>query len=158
MEFLNCGITPIGCLYISKIMDTTKVFNLKYLTLNYNHIGNEGLSNLMFYMKDSKFLQYLSLGNCMIDENGVKLFGEFLNSTEIKLEVLNLEGNPLKNSGVMEMFTMLYYNTTILEINLNNTMCGNDPDLAILMAKVMQNNSNLGAYYLNFNNFTEEGD
>jgi Ran GTPase-activating protein (RanGAP) involved in mRNA processing and transport len=157
IELLNCRITPIGCSYLGKIMDTKKIFNLQYLTLNYNHIGNEGLSNLMYYMKDSKFLKYLSLGNCMIDENGVKLFAEFLNSTEVKLEELNLEGNPLKNPGVIEMFTMLYYNTSILEINLNNTMCGNDPDLAILIAKVMQNNSNLGAYYLNFNKFTEEG-
>ena len=93
----------------------------------------------------------------MIDEKGVKLFAEYLNNTDVKLEELHLEGNPLRNAGVMELFTILYYNSTILEINLNNTLCGNDPDLALLIARLMQTNTNLGAYYLNFNTFTEDG-
>jgi hypothetical protein len=47
IELLNCRITVIGCSYLGKIMDIKKIFNLQYLTLNYNNIGNEGLSNLM---------------------------------------------------------------------------------------------------------------
>jgi len=157
LECLNCMITPIGCSIITKLFDPTKLFSIKYLTLDYNHFGNEGLANLMLNMKEARYLKYLSLANCMIDENGVKCFTDYFNSSECLLEILNLQGNCLKNSGVSELLTILYYNSSIEEINLNNTLCGNDPDLALLIARLMQANTTLGCYYFNFNMFCNDG-
>lgn len=157
IECLNCFITPIGCSIITKLFDPIKIFNIKYLILDFNHFGNEGLANLMINMKYNRFLKYLSLANCMIDENGVKQFSEYINSTDCKLEILNLQGNSLKNIGVSELLTIMYYNNSIEEINLNNTMCGNDSDLALLIARLIQTNTTLGCYYLNFNMFSNEG-
>jgi len=157
IECLNCFITPLGCLNITKLFDPIKIYTIKFLILDFNHFGNEGLAHLMINMKDARYLKYLSLANCMIDENGVKLFTEYLNSSECKLEVLNLQGNCLKNAGVSELFTILYYNNSIEEINLNNTMCGNDPDWALLSARLMQSNNTLGCYYLNFNTINNDG-
>ncbi len=108
-------------------------------------------------MKDARYLKYLSLGNCMMDENGPKLFTEYLYSSECKLEILNLQGNSLKTYGVSELFKILYYNGSIKEINLNNTMCGGDPDWAKLTAGLMLTNITLGCYYLNFNMTNNEG-
>lgn len=157
IECLNCFITPIGCAILTKLFDPIKIFNIKYLILDFNHFGNEGLANLMLNMKDARYLKHLSLANCLIDENGVKLFTEYFNSSECKLELLNMQGNCLKNSGVSELLTILYYNNSIEEINLNNTMCGNDPDWALLIARLMQSNTTLCCYYLNFNMINNDG-
>ncbi len=68
-----------------------------------------------------------------------------------------MQGNYLKNSGVSELLTILYYNNSVEEINLNNTMCGNDKDWALLISNLMQANTTLGCYYLNFNMINNDG-
>lgn len=158
IECLNCNITAQGCITFSKLFDPLKIYSIKYLTLDYNFIGNEGLVNLMTHMKDARYLKYLSLANCGIDEHGAKIFTDIFNNPEIKLEELNLQGNPLKNAGITEILGLLYYNNTLKELNLNNTVIGNNPELALLIARLMISNTTLGAYYLNFNMITNEGD
>lgn len=157
LECLNCFITPIGCTFISKMFDFSRNFMIKYLILDYNHFGNEGLSVIMNTIKDSKFLIYLSLGNCLIDENGIRLFDDFLSNPDTNLETLDLQGNQLKNGGVMELLKILFDNKNLTEINLNNTQFGNDPEVFNVMARLMQSNTKLGAYYLNFNSINDEG-
>jgi hypothetical protein len=150
IEFLNCGIGALGCEFISRMFDPLLPTNIEILTLDYNNFGNEGLFQLMTYVKESTSLTYLSLAYCGIDENGITHFDKFLTTTET-LEKLVLQGNPLKNSGMNELITILYNNMTIEEINLNNVLFGNDIDVINSLCGLMQNRSNIIIYHMKFN-------
>lgn len=157
IEFLNCGIGPLGCEFISRMLNPLLSTNISILTLDYNEFGNEGLYNLMLYCKSNKTLKYLSLNYCRIDENGIRYFQDFLTSTSVQLEVLNLQGNPLKNTGVSELIQLLFNNSSIEEINLNNVGFGNDKDIVQNLVGLILGNLKLIIYRFKYNFITDEG-
>lgn len=131
--------------------------NISILTLDYNQFGNEGLFNLMSYIKTCKSLKHLSLAYCNIDEKGVNYLDKFLSSTTT-LETLILQGNPLKNAGMSELISILYNNSSIEEINLNNVLFGNDPEGVVSnFANLMASNQTLIVYHIKFNFITDQG-
>lgn len=127
------------------------------LNLDYNNFGNEGLYNLMNYIKDAKCLTYLSLGYCNIDESGVKYFSDYLSSSDLMLEKLILQGNPLKNEGAKELIEILINNTSLEEINLNNTLFGNDLEVIEKLVGLMKRAENIYVYHMKFNFITDQG-
>jgi Ran GTPase-activating protein (RanGAP) involved in mRNA processing and transport len=131
--------------------------NITILTLDYNNFGNAGLYQLMTYIKDSKSLIYLSLSYCGIDSDGIKNFQEFLTSADIVLEKLILQGNPLKNAGVNDLIQILYNNTSLEELNLNNTLFGNDTELMQSLVGLLQSNTKLDTYHAKFNFINDQG-
>lgn len=157
IELLNCGISPLGCEFISRMFHPQLPSKISILTLDYNNFGNEGLSYLMSNMKENRSLQYLSLAYCNIDEGGLKWFDDYLKSPSCNLKKLIIQGNPLKNSGVTALFTLLYLNYSIEEINLNNVQFGNDPEGSVThLAEFMGGHADLKAYSLKFNFINDE--
>lgn len=148
---------PLGCEFISRMFEGSLPSNITILTLDYNNFGNEGLSNLMRYIETNKLLKYLSLAYCGIDEKGVTTMDKFLRETTT-LETLILQGNPLKNPGILDLISILYNNSSIEEINLNNVHFGNDPDGVISnFANFMATNQTLIVYHIKFNFITDQG-
>lgn len=172
LELLNCGIGPLGCVMISRMFEPSLPTKISILTLDYNNFGNEGLSELMNYIKFNKTIKYLSLAYCGIDENGIIHFDNYINKTTT-LESLILQGNPLKNSGVKQLITLLTSNESIEEINLNNVLFGNGPEKSdghdskeknqifdpegVIddLSKLMQNREQLIVYNLKYNFITD---
>lgn len=157
IEMINCGIGVLGCEFISRLFEKERPHKISILTLDYNAFGNEGVAQLMDKIKDSKTLTYLSLAFCNIDQNGVKYFAEFLAATGICLEKLVLQGNPLKNAGMQQLINIIYDNTTLEEINLNNVLFGNSPETMQSLVSLMKSNLTLLAYSLKFNFITDKG-
>jgi Ran GTPase-activating protein (RanGAP) involved in mRNA processing and transport len=157
LEMINCGVGVLGCEFISRIFDKERVCKITILTLDYNAFGNEGLQQLMEKLKDSKSLTYLSLSYCNIDQNGVKYFGDYLSATGITLEKLILQGNPLKNAGMQQLINIIFDNTSLEEINLNNVLFGNSPETMQSLVSLMKNNLTLLSYNIKFNFITDQG-
>lgn len=157
VEFQNCGIGVLGCEFISRIFDKSRVCKISVVTLDYNTFSNEGLAMLMETLKDFKTLNYLSLAHCGIDENGVKCLTEYLTSQDISLEKLILQGNPLRNPGLSTLISIIYDNASLEEINLNNILCGNSPDVMQNLVSLMKQNLNLCSYSLKFNYINDQG-
>lgn len=157
VEFLNCGIGVLGCEFISRLFDKERVCKINILTLDYNNFGNEGLSQLMENLKECKTLNYLSLAYCGIDENGVKNFTDYLSSQDIALEKLVLQGNPLKNAGMAQLINIIYDNTSLIEINLNNILFGNNPEVMQNLVSLLKQNTTLCSYSLKFNFINDQG-
>ena len=155
VEFMNCNIGVLGCEFISRIFSNPNKISI--LTLDYNTFGNDGLAQLMEKLKDSKNLNYLSLSYCNIDENGVKHFADYLSGTGISLEKLILQGNPLKNAGMAQLINIIYDNTSLEEINLNNVLFGNSIETMQSLVSLMKNNLTLLAYSMKFNFITDQG-
>ena len=157
VELMNCNIGVLGCEFISRIFDKDRVNKISILTLDYNTFGNEGLFHLMDKLKDSKTLTYLSLSYCNIDENGIKYFADYLSGTGICLEKLVLQGNPLKNIGMQQLINIIFDNTSLEEINLNNVGIGNSTETMQSLVSLMKNNLTLLAYSFKFNYITDQG-
>lgn len=155
VELMNCNIGVLGCEFIARIFQ--KPNKISILTLDYNTFGNEGLEQLMDKLKNSKHLHYLSLSYCNIDQNGVKFFADYLSATGISLEKLILQGNPLKNAGMAQLINIIYDNTSLEEINLNNVLFGNSTETMQSLVSLMKNNLTLLAYSLKFNFITDQG-
>jgi Ran GTPase-activating protein (RanGAP) involved in mRNA processing and transport len=154
---LNCGIGPLGCEFISRMYEGSLPSNISILTLDYNNFGNEGLSNLMRYIETNKILKYFSMSYCAIDEKGVTSMEKFLRETTT-LETLILQGNPIKNAGMLDLISILYNNSSIEEINLNNVLFGNDPEGVVSnLANLMATNQTLIVYHIKFNFITDQG-
>ncbi len=176
LELLNCNIGPLGCVMISRMFEPSLPTKISYLTLDYNTFGNEGLNELMLYLKNNKSVKSLSLAYCDIDERGIAHLETYM-STTTTLVSLNLQGNPLKNAGVKELIPMLLKCKCIEEINLNNVFFGNGPERAVNedlalkdkgsqvfdpdgvigdLSNLMINNQNLVVYHLKFNFITDK--
>ncbi len=140
---------------ISRMFEPSLPTKISILTLDYNNFGNEGLSQLMDYVKNNKTIKYLSLAYCGIDEKGIGQLDSYLNETPT-LETLILQGNPLKNAGVKELLPFLTNNKSISEINLNNVLFGNDAEVIADLSNLMVNNQTLEVYYLKFNFITDQ--
>jgi len=158
VEFLNCGIGVLGCEFIARIFEKERVNKISVLNLDYNSFGNEGLGQLMENLKECKSLSHLSLAYCGIDENGVKYFSDYLSAQDITLEKLVLQGNPLKNTGMAQLINIIYDNTSLEEINLNNVLFGNNPEVMQNLVSLMKQNTTLQAYSLKFNFINDQGE
>jgi len=145
-----------GCEFIARIFDPTLTTAIQVLTLDYNRFGNAGFFQLAAGLKTARTLNYLSLAYCDIDEDGIKHIGEYLGSSTCKLETLILQGNPLKNAGVNVLFQALFSNNSLEELNLNNTLFGNDDDTISNLVGLMEADLFLKSYLFKFNFITDE--
>jgi Ran GTPase-activating protein (RanGAP) involved in mRNA processing and transport len=157
IELLNCGISPLGCEFVSRMFDTQLPSKISILTLDYNAFGNEGFANLMTYIEKTRTLNYLSLAYCGIDEFGIKFAKNYLESSECTLKKLILQGNPIKNSGASELFTMLLSNLSLEEININNIQFGGDAGTVDNLKTLMATTNSLLAYQMKFNFLNDAG-
>ncbi len=167
LELLNCGVTPLGCEFVSRMFDIQLPTKIQILTLDYNNFGNHGLANLMENIQKNKILTYLSMAYCGIEELGIKFMKNYLMSPECGLKKLILQGNPLKNPGVNELITSLLNNPSLEELNINNVQFGGvkidegkgaklDDTIGNLQSLMVTTNSLL-CYNLKYNFTNEQG-
>ena len=150
IELLNCNIGPLGCEFVSRIFEPSLPCSMEVLTLDYNNFGNEGLSNLLTYLPMNSTLTYLSLCYCGIDAKGILFFENLITKTKT-LEKLLLMGNPITDEGVTNLCSYLINNTSIEEINLNNTSFGQNEDTINKLIYLMEHNDSLVIYHVKFN-------
>jgi Ran GTPase-activating protein (RanGAP) involved in mRNA processing and transport len=157
LEFLNCGITSLGCEFIGRMLDPNTKLCLEILNLDYNQFGNEGLGELLIGLKSNKNLTYLSLAYCKIEADGMTYFKEYLSDPECTLTTLVLQGNEIGNKGVSELSQMLVNNNSIESLNLNNVQLGNNEETINNLVSLMMTNVNIYEYKLKYNLITSDG-
>ena len=77
--------------------------NLTVVKLDHNNFGSEGLSFLAEGLAMNKVITQLSLKYNKIDASGAKYLFEILIYTQSVLELLELDGNYLRNKGTIEL-------------------------------------------------------
>ena len=157
LEFLNCGITSLGCEFIARLFVPPSLCNIEVLNLDYNQFGNDGLAELMIGLKTNKSLTYLSLAYCKIEAEGMVHFQEYVANPECTLANLVLQGNNLGNIGVGELSQYLINNNSIESLNLNNVQFGNNDDAVNTFVSLITTNTNIYDYKLKYNLITSQG-
>ena len=157
LEFLNCGITSLGCEFIARLLEPSINLNIEVLNLDYNQFGNDGLAELMVGLKSNKSLTYLSLAYCKIEADELVHFKEYLSNQECTLANLVLQGNNLGNKGVSELSQYLINNSSIESVNLNNVQFGNNEETINNFVSLITTNNTIYDYKLKYNLITSQG-
>ena len=155
LEFMNGKITELGCEFISRCFMPDLPSNILVLNLDYNPFGNSGLYNLVKLNPPLK-LEELSLSYCDIDAEGINMLEEYLMNEGCQLVTFNLQGNPLKNEGLINLCKILMGNESLKLINLNNTSIGESKESYEALYNLLVTKKNIIAYYLKYNMFTSD--
>ncbi len=158
LEFINCNIGVLGCEFISRLLSPTTSFQIKFLTLDYNQFGNEGLAELVTTLSNNSVLTYLSLNYCGITADGIFILRNLFDNPNSLLERLFLQGNPIENKGAVELFNSLAGKNEIPmeEINISNCSLGNDSEFITSLQNLMNTNTVLSIYNLKYNLISED--
>jgi Ran GTPase-activating protein (RanGAP) involved in mRNA processing and transport len=100
LDLLDNKITPLGCEFLGRtLVQSNHCPPIRYLKLDHNNFGSEGVVNLMSGLKTNKFVEVLSLCYCGIDQTGARSLFEMLIYSQSKLVEMILTGNYLRNEG-----------------------------------------------------------
>lgn len=84
------------------------------------------LTRLMDALKNNTTVEWLSLEDCSLGNDGAAIVGQMLVANK-KIKILNLANTRLEASGIAEISLALYSNNTVREISLrNNRLNGKD--------------------------------
>jgi len=104
LELLESKITPLGCEFISRVMHPKMKPTIQILKLDHNEFGSQGVINLAEGLAVNPTLRLLSLTYCAIDADAAQALFEILIYTRSALEEVNLNGNMLRNEGIVKVF------------------------------------------------------
>ena len=157
LEFINCEIGELGCEFISRLLNFNTQFQIKFLTLDYNLIGNKGLFYLAESLRYNTVLTYLSLNYCGIDDKAKDELKQIFEG-ESSIEKFYIQGNHIGNTALGEFLTFIsgLEESPLEEINLANTQIGNDKFLIESLILCMTNNKVIHTYNLKYNLFTPD--
>ena len=100
LDLLDNKISPLGCEFLGRTLRPgPSCPPIRYLKLDHNHFGSEGVNNLAEGLKLNVTIETLSLAYCGIDEAGARSLFEVLIYSKSKLLELILTGNNLRNEG-----------------------------------------------------------
>lgn len=103
LEMIDNRLGPRSCMAIKEVLTGNEDI-LTNLILDYNDFGDEGAALLSDGVQWSKSLAYLSVAYCSIGEKGAQSIGELIVGKNESIKNLNLQGNPLGNSGSNSFF------------------------------------------------------
>ncbi|SOV18519.1 conserved Plasmodium protein, unknown function [Plasmodium gaboni] len=122
--------------YVSIILELCSCKKVKILNLSYNKISYKSIKLFCDFLKENKFLFYLSLENNDLTNQGNKgevineLFDVLRNNKSIK--ILNLANTNMKKENAERLCSMLEINKIITDINIENNNFTSDQNYRII--------------------------
>lgn len=158
LDLLDNGITALGCEFLGKVLHPFAEVPIKQLILDHNPIGTEGLMHLADGFCMNSKLEELSLNFCSIDGKGAKYVQQLLAFIDSNLKVLKMQGNLLKNTGVISIMEALEINRMLDKLVLADNQIGDGEEQQVIskFIEVLKKNDNLMKLDVRFNGFYED--
>jgi len=119
LELLDCGLGVRACEYLGVSLKARRTTHLKILRLDHNPaIGAQGVARLAEGLYFNSLLTTLSLAYCDIGNEGGVFLANILQTRDIGIKTLNLEGNRLERDGVMTLSQGLLVNRSLTSLSL----------------------------------------
>ncbi|XP_032892275.1 NACHT, LRR and PYD domains-containing protein 14-like [Amblyraja radiata] len=115
LSFSGLGLTPIDCAVLSHVIGPCDT--IKHLDLGNCRIQCEGLKRLGPALHKC---QHLGLGNNDLGDSGVKLVSEALRKPACKIQILELGGVGLTDSGAEVLVSTLITKPSLTELELSH--------------------------------------
>ena len=131
LELIDVGLGVKGCESLALQLKQRRSTHLKILRLDHNPaIGSEGVARLAEGLYFNSLLHTLSLAYCGLTSTAGVFLSNILQTRDIGLTALNLEGNNLAREGVMSLAQGLVGNKSLTSLNLATNNFGGDGDPA----------------------------
>lgn len=157
LDLLDNKMTYLGCEFISNLIHPKANCNLEILKLDHNDFGSRGMIALSEGLAINKTLKNLSLSYCNIDAGGARALFEVLIFSQSQLEELYLNGNHLRNEGVVLILRGVAVNKNLKMINLADNQFNDDAEVLDSIEFCWKKNKNLGWYNFAYNNLFDNG-
>ncbi len=128
---------------------------LEILKLDHNDIGSKGITLLSEGLAINKTIKNLSLSYCNIDAGGARALFEVLIFSQSQLEELYLNGNHLRNEGMVILLRGLSINKNLKMINVADNQFNDADEVMTAIERCWEKNKNLGWYNFSYNNIFE---
>eukprot|EP00439_Symbiodinium_sp_Y106_P049065 s1386_g6.t1 len=157
LHFTDNGVTELGCEFLGRTLgpNGNKLVNL--LRLDYNQFGTLGVERLSQGLSQNATLRQLSLNYCGIGEDGGQYIAHILIYYRNALEKLELQGNYLKERGVVDVFNACRRKEALTEINVFDNKFSDTPEVIKALRELFASNVTLASYNLGGNHIGDEG-
>lgn len=158
LEFIECGLSPLACEFLGKILSPAVPSAISILKLDHNALGNQGIKNLALGLCTNPNLKFLSLGFCGIDgKEGGRAVLEIIIFQYSTLEELDLQGNLLRGDGVLQVLHGMQINKSVTKLNLSDNQFGEEKSVVDALLDMMRMNETLNTLDLRYNGFYDTG-
>lgn len=157
LEIVNCRITPLGSEFLAKLFGPEIRSSISELKLDHNVLGDQGAIILGSGLSMTTSLKSLSLAYCGINAVGAKGVFDILINSASKLTSLNLQGNYLRNEGVIKVMQALTINASLTTIDLSDNQFDEHESVLNAFADCFWSNKILKDINLAFNRINEPG-
>ena len=157
LDVTNCAIGPLSCEFIGNIFGPGSRNFISKLKIDYNEIGDKGLEKLAVGLRTNTTLSQLSLGYCNITSEGARFLLEIVINQKTQLKELNLQGNHLRNYGVVILFRALSVNNSIESVDLTDNQFGEEETVIEALKDLVIRNKSIKHLNFTYNGFYEEG-
>jgi Leucine Rich repeat len=157
VDLTNCSIGPLGCEFIGNMFGTDSKNFITKLKIDYNDIGDKGMEMLAEGLRTNTTLVSLSLGYCNITQEGSRHLLEIVINTKTAIKDLNLQGNHLRNYGVVVLFRGLSINNSIETLDLADNQFGEEEAVIDSLKNFLIRNKKIKSLNFKFNGFYEDG-
>eukprot|EP00985_Skeletonema_marinoi_P005287 scaffold2281_cov167-Skeletonema_marinoi.AAC.2 len=163
LQFLDLSDNNIGhqgALHLGRSLEVGMNKTLTSLILDFNAVGSEGASALCKGIATNSSLTVLSLKHCNIDSKGGDPISAMLMFKRLALTTLDLSGNCLGATGLVDLCKGLETNTSLTIFRLaDNNIRQTDEDIAALevFGQVLLKHSKLAEVDLDNNHIGSKG-
>jgi len=157
LEFMDNKVTYLGCEFIARVLEPHIESGLTVLKLDHNNIGSRGAINLAKGLSMNSTLTSLSLSYCNIEADGARGLFEIVIYTKSGLKELNIQGNYLRNDGIVELLKGLSISKSLEEVNLSDNQFGESHEVVEALKHSFIKNKNLMHYNLLYNAIKDKG-
>ncbi|XP_065888158.1 protein NLRC3-like isoform X3 [Dysidea avara] len=144
-------LTVTGVEHLTKIVMKSSA-SLRVLNVSSNPIRDDGISVMMDGLQYNKTLTELHVPDCGFSAKGASCVGRFLKNCN--LQVLNIEGNSIRDDGISVMMDGLQYNKTLTELDVSE--CGLSAKGASCVGRFLKN-CNLQVLNIGGNSIGDDG-
>jgi hypothetical protein len=155
MEIIDCQVSTRGCEYLAQSLRTDTV-KLAYLSLDFNCIGDEGVTMLAEGLKYNKDLSTLSLGYCKIGPAGGCIIGDQVIKCAM-LKRLRLPGNRIMEPGIEAIARNLGKTTSLVELDVSDNSIGPGLHVLTTLCEGLRTNASLQELNYEHNTLSVEG-
>eukprot|EP00929_Paragymnodinium_shiwhaense_P120227 TRINITY_DN92143_c0_g1_i1.p1 TRINITY_DN92143_c0_g1~~TRINITY_DN92143_c0_g1_i1.p1 ORF type:complete len:321 (+),score=93.14 TRINITY_DN92143_c0_g1_i1:128-1090(+) len=157
LQFIDNGVTELGCEFLGKTLGPTGNKQVLMLNLNYNKFGTPGMWKLSAGLSMNNTLRVLQLSYCGIQEDGGEPLKYILMFEYGILERLELRGNFLGNTGIVDVFSGARRAKLLSTIDVFDNKFTDTPEVIDSLKDLFGENTCIKNYNLGGNAISDAG-
>eukprot|EP00357_Protocruzia_adherens_P007661 CAMPEP_0115037948 /NCGR_PEP_ID=MMETSP0216-20121206/43109_1 /TAXON_ID=223996 /ORGANISM="Protocruzia adherens, Strain Boccale" /LENGTH=283 /DNA_ID=CAMNT_0002418239 /DNA_START=73 /DNA_END=921 /DNA_ORIENTATION=+ len=130
---------------------------LEFMDCKLTNLGYEGICHLAVGLRANSQLTHLELQHCGFDQGAVTHLVDIIVYKFSALTFLNLQGNYLRNEGIINFFHMLPLSKSLKQLSVADNRWNEDDQVLDKLCSVFLTNTGIEKYDVRYNQVEEKG-